>query len=109
MTTRTQEEAKDEEAPSLMNHEFPDLKNVLEAADVVVEVLDARDPLAFHSEHLEEYVESCKKKMLLVLGKIGSYSTWKLASPFSDNGSQTLALAKPFQPGLRISVLSDQL
>ena len=67
------EDVEDEEAPALIPHEFPDMKSLLEAADVVVEILDARDPLACHSTHLERFVkEQDKAKMLLVLNKIGT-------------------------------------
>lgn len=69
------ENAEDEKAPAALSHEFPDLKSVLDAADVVVEVLDARDPLAYHSTHLEEVVKESGKRMLLVMGKIGAFCT----------------------------------
>ncbi|EKM59561.1 uncharacterized protein PHACADRAFT_181560 [Phanerochaete carnosa HHB-10118-sp] len=69
-TAPSTEDAEDEKAPALLSHEFPDLKSVLDAADVVVEVLDARDPLAYHSTHLEEVVKESGKRMLLVMGKI---------------------------------------
>ncbi|GJE84787.1 nuclear GTP-binding protein [Phanerochaete sordida] len=64
------EDAEDEEAATFLGDDFPDLKAVLGAADVVVEVLDARDPLAYHSTHLEEIVKESGKKLLLVLSKI---------------------------------------
>lgn len=67
------EDAEVDEAPALLNNEFPDMKSVLEAADVVVEVLDARDPLAYHSAHLEELVKEKEgRELLLVLNKIGA-------------------------------------
>eukprot|EP00340_Litonotus_pictus_P002481 CAMPEP_0170519206 /NCGR_PEP_ID=MMETSP0209-20121228/4699_1 /TAXON_ID=665100 ORGANISM="Litonotus pictus, Strain P1" /NCGR_SAMPLE_ID=MMETSP0209 /ASSEMBLY_ACC=CAM_ASM_000301 /LENGTH=464 /DNA_ID=CAMNT_0010805033 /DNA_START=1 /DNA_END=1395 /DNA_ORIENTATION=- len=49
-----------------------DLKQVIEAADVVLEVLDARDPLAYRSKELENQVNSYKdrKKLILVVNKI---------------------------------------
>lgn len=62
--------AEEEESAVYAGDEFPNLKSVLEAADVVVEVLDARDPLAYHSTHLEETVKESGKKLLLVLNKI---------------------------------------
>ena len=49
------------------------LKEVLDGAEVVIEVLDARDPLAYHSQHLEELVKAKEgQKLLLVLNKIGA-------------------------------------
>ena len=40
---------------------------------VVVEVLDAHDPLAYRSSHVEEVVKGKDgKKMMLVLNKIGA-------------------------------------
>ena len=44
-----------------------------DAADVVLDVLDARDPAASRSAHLEEVVRGLDKKMLLVLNKVGEY------------------------------------
>ena len=55
------EAEEDDVAPVLLNREFSDLKSVLEEADVIVEVLDARDPLAYHSEHLEQLAKSKKR------------------------------------------------
>ena len=68
------EEAEDDEVPAFMNREFPALKSILDAADVIIEVLDARDPLAYHSTHLEQLVKARDgKKLLLVLNKIGAW------------------------------------
>jgi len=64
-----EEEHDDDEAPLLVNHDLPNLRAVLDEADVVIEVLDARDPLAFRSSHLEEL--AARKQVLLVLNKIG--------------------------------------
>ena len=64
-----EEEDDDDEAPLLVNHDLPNLRTVLDEADVVIEVLDARDPLAFRSSHLEELAAG--KQVLLILNKIG--------------------------------------
>ena len=62
-------------APPLMNPELPHLGAVLDKADVVIEVLDARDPLAHRSKALETHVSLKEgQKLLLVLNKIGAYS-----------------------------------
>lgn len=52
-----------------MNHDLHTLKAVLDDSDVLLEVLDARDPLPFRSSYLEKVMEG--KKVLLVLNKIG--------------------------------------
>lgn len=60
-------------APILLNPDLPHLAAVLDKADVVIEVLDARDPLAYRSSALEARVESKKgQKLLLLLNKIGA-------------------------------------
>lgn len=65
--------ANADESPLFTNPDMPNLGAVLEAADVVVEVLDARDPLAYRSSHLEEVVKAkAGQKLLLVLNKIGT-------------------------------------
>ena len=67
-------EADEEDAPMLVNPDLPNLKAVLDAADVIVEVLDARDPLAARSQHIEEVARESGKRVLLVLNKVGTYS-----------------------------------
>lgn len=106
----TVEDEEDEEAPALMSYEFPDLRSVLEAADVVIEVLDARDPLAFHSTHLEEFVkEQDGKKMLLVLSKIGMHlMTYSDSLAVAHVQMKTDVLAKLSRHGLPISAHSTR-
>ncbi|KAJ3571666.1 hypothetical protein NP233_g3595 [Leucocoprinus birnbaumii] len=58
----------EEEAPVLVNRDLPNLKTVLDGSDVLLEVLDARDPLPFRSASLEKAMEG--KKILLVVNKI---------------------------------------
>ena len=65
---------EEEEVPVLINRDLPTLQSVLEKADVVLEVVDARDPVVFRSEHVEKLVKDAGKKVLLVLNKIGEYS-----------------------------------
>jgi nuclear GTP-binding protein len=67
------EPEEEEEAPVLINRDLPTLQAVLNEADVIIEVLDARDPLPFRSAHLEELASSTSgKRILLVLNKIGA-------------------------------------
>jgi nuclear GTP-binding protein len=63
-------------APLLLNPDLPHLAAVLDKADVVIEVLDARDPLSYRSRALEARVASKEgQKLLLVLNKIGALRT----------------------------------
>jgi len=55
----------------LINRDLPNLKSVLDKADVVLEVLDCRDPLAFRSKHIEQLTSEMGKKLLLIVNKIG--------------------------------------
>ncbi|KRZ04308.1 Guanine nucleotide-binding protein-like 3 -like protein, partial [Trichinella zimbabwensis] len=47
-----------------------DLKRVIKRADVILEVLDARDPLGCRSSHVENMVLEKGKRLVLVLNKI---------------------------------------
>lgn len=66
-------EEEEEDAPVLLNPELPNLLSVLGKADVILQVLDARDPLAFRSRHVEDIAAKEGKKILFVLNKIGGY------------------------------------
>jgi nuclear GTP-binding protein len=55
-------------------NDLPTLQSVLEKAGVVLEVVDARGPMVFRSEHVEQLAKDAGKKVLLVLNKIGEYS-----------------------------------
>ena len=52
---------------------YKEFVKVVEAADVIIEVLDARDPLATRCTDVERYVRKCgaAKKLILLLNKIG--------------------------------------
>ncbi|KAH9853944.1 hypothetical protein C2E23DRAFT_727751 [Lenzites betulinus] len=63
-------EAEEEDAPILVNPDLPNLKAVLDAADVVLQVLDARDPMSARSVHLEEVAREGGKRVLFVLNKV---------------------------------------
>lgn len=47
-----------------------ELKKVVEASDVIIEVLDARDPEGCRSKELEQSIQASGKKVLLVVNKI---------------------------------------
>ncbi|KAF8632398.1 hypothetical protein AX17_004839 [Amanita inopinata Kibby_2008] len=81
MQVEGKDEDQEEEVPALVNRDLPNLRAVLEEVDVLVEVLDARDPLAFRSRQLEKLMTAENKKVLLVLNKIDtcpreSVATW---------------------------------
>jgi len=46
-----------------------ELRQIVSRADIVLEVLDARDPLSTMSRRLEDIVEEMSKKLILVLNK----------------------------------------
>ena len=53
---------------------YRDFVKVVEAADVVIEVLDARDPLSCRCVDVERFVRraGATKKIILLLNKIGA-------------------------------------
>lgn len=67
-------EVEEDDVPILMNSEYVSLKAVLDKADVVLQVLDARDPLAFQSSHIDsQKIAEGKGKNVFVLNKIGVF------------------------------------
>lgn len=52
---------------------FREFRKVLENADVVLEILDARDPLGTRTRHVERMIidSGLNKKVILILNKIG--------------------------------------
>lgn len=69
-----EEESDEDESPLLVSPDLPDLKSALECADVVVSLLDARDPLAYRSSFLESWVsDKPGKRLLFILNKLGTH------------------------------------
>ncbi len=52
---------------------YREFVKVVDASDVIIEVLDARDPAAYRSPDVERYVRAAgsNKKIILLLNKIG--------------------------------------
>lgn len=101
----------EEEDIEAFDSQSSSLKEVLDGADVVIEVLDARDPLAYHSQHLEELVQAKEgQKLLLVLNKIGAFivnsSHWVVSSTYEP--LQTPCPARPYPPGSLTAALTTQ-
>ena len=46
------------------------MKKVVEASDVIIQVLDARDPMGCRSPEIEKEARSANKKVILLLNKI---------------------------------------
>jgi nuclear GTP-binding protein len=64
----------EEDTPMLINRDLPNLQAALDQADVILQVLDARDPLSFRSSHLEELaITKPGRRLLFILNKIGSF------------------------------------
>ena len=57
---------------------------VIDSADVIAQVLDARDPQGTRSKHIEEYLRKEKphKQLIFVLNKVDLIPTWATVSFF---------------------------
>jgi ribosome biogenesis GTPase A len=47
-----------------------ELNDLMEICDVIIEVIDARDPLSYRSKELENNVKTKGKKLIILLNKI---------------------------------------
>lgn len=56
MEVEEEDEAEEDDIPDLVDTELPTIQAALDRSDVVVEVLDARDPVGFRSSFLENLV-----------------------------------------------------
>ncbi|KAL1744619.1 hypothetical protein HDZ31DRAFT_82542 [Schizophyllum fasciatum] len=69
-SAETEADEDEDDAPMLMDPALPTLRAVLDRADAVIEVLDARDPQTFRSAALEAYAADASKKFMFVMNKI---------------------------------------
>ena len=55
-----------------------ELYKVIDSSDVILQVLDARDPLGTRSNYIEEYLkkEKAHKHLVLVLNKVDLVPSW---------------------------------
>ncbi|KAL4264409.1 CP-type G domain-containing protein [Pleurotus pulmonarius] len=96
-------ESDEDETPLLFSPDLPDLKSVLECADVVVSLLDARDPLPCRSSFLENWIsDKPEKRILFLLNKIDScpreaISAW-LSTLRGDNPTLPFRSSSAFLP-----------
>jgi nuclear GTP-binding protein len=90
-----------------------ELYKVLDCSDVVIQVLDARNPMGTRSLHVEKHIrENCKHKHLIfVLNKCDLVPTWvtrrwvaTLSKEYPTLAFQA-SLTKPFGKGALIAVL----
>ena len=58
----------------MINFKTREFHKVVEAADVILEVVDARDPLGTRCRQVENTVIQAKKKLVIVLDKAGIYN-----------------------------------
>lgn len=60
----------DEDAPILLNPDYPHFQAIFEKSDVILHVLDARDPLSFRSSQIESLVsKKSEQRIVFVLNK----------------------------------------
>jgi nuclear GTP-binding protein len=70
----------DEDPPILLNPEYPHFQAIFEKSDVILHVLDARDPLSFRSSQIESLVgKKPGQRLVFILNKAG---TW-FRSPYN--------------------------
>lgn len=59
--------------PELIDNALPTLQAAIDRADVLLEVVDARDPMGCRSAWLEGLVASADGQVVIALTKIGEY------------------------------------
>jgi nuclear GTP-binding protein len=66
----------EDEVPLLIDTTIPNTAAALQVADVVISVLDARDPLSYRSTYVEGTLSNTP--LLYVLNKIGEHDDMRL-------------------------------
>jgi nuclear GTP-binding protein len=69
-----EEEEEDTDIPELIDTSLTTLQEVLDKADVVVQVVDARDIAGGRSKFIEDLVKEAGGKIVLLVNKIGKLS-----------------------------------
>jgi len=68
---------------------------VLSESDIIVEVLDARDPLGCRSDYVSSLTTKAAKKMIVVLSNadlVKNVEKWKIYLGSKYNGAPVIAL-----------------
>jgi len=115
---KIEEEMKDERKNDIFDKGtskriWGELYKVIDASDVIVQVIDARDPMGTRCKHIEEYLikEKKHKHLILVLNKCDLIPTWASARWVRLLSSEypTLAfhasITNPFGKGSLIQLL----
>lgn len=77
-----------------------ELYKVLDSSDVVIHVLDARDPLGTRCKPVVEYLrkEKAHKHLVYVLNKVDLVPTWATVSSISSSQTSMLSILPPRIP-----------
>jgi nuclear GTP-binding protein len=78
------DDEEENEIPVLVDTDLPTLQAALDKADVVCEVVDARDVLGGRSSRLEELVSEAGARVVLVVNKIGTSPPYPLWSKLTS-------------------------
>jgi len=66
------EQGQDTQATKKHNSYIRELRKLIETADIVIQVLDARDPIGTRVQQIEDMVtKDSKKQMIFLLNKVG--------------------------------------
>lgn len=74
----SEDEEEDADVPDLVDTSLTTLQEVLDKADVVVEVVDARDIAGGRSKFIEELVKEAGGRVVVLVNKIGQHDSFTL-------------------------------